>query len=184
MNESPQPLPRAFYELSAADVAPLLLGHFLLRRTNQGWCGGPIVETEAYLTDCFNAVCRPTGIAEAVLVRALEPAFEIEWMKENRPVENSRDLTNGPAKFCAAMKIDRTLDSTDLCDLSSPIIIAQNTEVEAFRTLRGPMIRTTRIGITRAADWPLRFYLDGSKSVSRRLPRVRAALHQNEKGVL
>ena len=43
------PLPREFYEPSARVVAPRLLGHWLIRRTRDGYCGGPIVETEAYL---------------------------------------------------------------------------------------------------------------------------------------
>ncbi len=46
-----RPLPREFYSPSADLVAPRLLGHWLLRRTAAGWCGGPIVETEAYLVD-------------------------------------------------------------------------------------------------------------------------------------
>ena len=43
------PLPRKFYEPSAAIVAERLLGHWLIRRTPHGLCGGAIVETEAYL---------------------------------------------------------------------------------------------------------------------------------------
>ncbi|MDB6108811.1 MAG: 3-methyladenine glycosylase [Pedosphaera sp.] len=43
------PLPRKFYEPSAEVVAPQLLGHWLIRKTPQGICGGAIVETEAYL---------------------------------------------------------------------------------------------------------------------------------------
>src|SRR5512141_1334708 len=42
-------LPRAFYKPSAREVAPALLGHWLIRRTNDGVFGGPIVETEAYV---------------------------------------------------------------------------------------------------------------------------------------
>ena len=44
-----EPLPRSFYEPSAKVVARRLLGHWLLRQTAEGLCGGPIVETEAYL---------------------------------------------------------------------------------------------------------------------------------------
>jgi len=45
------PLPRSFFAPSAAVVARRLLGHWLIRRTAAGFCGGPIVETEAYLQD-------------------------------------------------------------------------------------------------------------------------------------
>lgn len=196
------PLSREFYEPSAKVVAPLLLGHYLLRRTEKGLCGGEIVETEAYLTDdpachaykretprnramwgqegrsyvyliygyhfCFNAVCQPKGIAEAVLIRAIEPTFGIEILKENRSVPRERDLTNGPAKFCAAMQIDRALDGVDLCDAEGPLFIARNPKRDEFIKQNGPLITTTRIGITQATDWPLRFYVDGSVYVSRR----------------
>jgi len=51
LEDSWQVLPRSFYEPSAAKVAPALLGRLLLRRTERGWCGGVIVETEAYLVN-------------------------------------------------------------------------------------------------------------------------------------
>ena len=97
-------LPRTLYHPSAAVVAPRLLGHILVRRTDEGVMAGIIVETEAYVVDdpachgyggesarnrsmygppghayvyfiygvywCFNAVCRPNDVAEAVLIRA------------------------------------------------------------------------------------------------------------------
>jgi DNA-3-methyladenine glycosylase len=196
------PLPHSFYESAADTVAPLLLGHFLIRNTPDGPCGGLIVETEAYLTRdpachayvretprnrsmwgppghayvyliygyhfCFNAVCRPPGVAEAVLVRAIEPVIGIEIMQKQRSVVKPQHLTNGPAKLCAAMSIDRAQDGLDLCDAISPLFIACNEAVEEARRVLGPMVTTTRIGITRAADWPLRYYLDGSAFVSRR----------------
>jgi DNA-3-methyladenine glycosylase len=198
-----RPLPRSFYEPGAEAVAPRLLGHWLVRRTEQGLSGGVIVETEAYLVNdpachgykretprnramygppghayvyfiygnhwCFNAVCRPKGVAEAVLVRAIEPAFGLESMRRRRPVRKPVDLTNGPAKFCAALDIDRAMDHVDLCDAASPVFIGENGARPKLLTKLGPIVTTTRIGITQAADWPLRFYLDGSQFVSRRV---------------
>jgi len=195
-----QPLPRRFYEPSAQKVAPALLGHWLIRNTPQGPCGGPIVETEAYLVGdpachgapgptarnrvmfgppghayvyfiygnyfCMNVVCRPPGVAEAVLIRAVEAELGEKLMRERRPVVAARELTNGPGKLCLAMEINRGLDGVDLCDAASPIFIARNPAVEAFRKDRGPTVMGVRIGLTKAADLPLRFYLQGSAYVS------------------
>ena len=199
------PLPRSFYKPSAEAVAPLLLGHFLLRNTPEGICGGPIVEAEAYLSNdaachaavgetkrnramwgapgfsyvyliygyhfCFNAVCRPSGIAEAVLIRAIEPSVGEDLMRARRPVSDLNALTNGPAKLCAALDIDRRLDAIDVCDRNSPLYIARNPSIAAFLRERGPTVETTRVGISKAADLPLRFYLEGSPFVSKRLTR-------------
>ena len=120
---------------------------------------------------CFNAVCRPAGIGEAVLVRAIEPLFGLEWMEQQRAVAKPHELTNGPGKLCEAMAIDRTFDGIDLCDAKSSLLIARNHRLAAFRRERGPIVTTTRIGIVKAAALPLRFYLSGSKYVSR-LQRV------------
>ncbi len=196
------PLPQKFYEPSAEIVAPLLLGHWLIRNTPDGPSGGPIVETEAYLSNddachaargetkrnramwgvpghsyvyliygyhfCFNAVCRPAGVAEAVLIRAIEPAIGENFMRQQRPVAVGCNLTNGPAKLCSAMNIERVFDGINLCDAGSPVFIAQNRDLKSFLEERGKIIQTTRIGITKAAELPLRFYLDGSPFVSRR----------------
>jgi len=195
-------LPESFYEPSAKVVAPQLLGHWLIRNTASGPCGGAIVETEAYLRDdpachaargltprnrvmfgapghsyvyliygyhfCVNAVCRPAGVGEAVLVRAIEPLFGEELMRRERPNGKAQELTNGPAKLCQAMNIDRRLDGINLCEPHSALFIAQNPAVEKFRRRCGPVITTTRIGITQGAALPLRFYLDGSPFVSKR----------------
>src|SRR6266850_5824015 len=196
------PLPRSFYQPTAKIVAAQILGHWLIRNTPAGPCGGVIVETEAYLRDdpaahgfsgptprnrvmfggpghgyvyliygyhfCVNAVCRPTGVAEAVLLRAIEPTFGEESLRRQRPVGDRRSLTNGPAKLCEALHIDRGLDGIDLRDPKATLWIAENPKVEDFRKRHGPIITTTRIGITRAAALPLRFYLDGSEYVSRK----------------
>jgi DNA-3-methyladenine glycosylase len=197
-----KPLPRRFYKPSAKVVAPALLGHWLIRNTANGPCGGPIVETEAYLVGdpachgapgptarnrvmfgapgrgyvyliygfyfCMNAVCRPAGVAEAVLIRAVEVAVGEEFMRQRRPVEATRDLTNGPGKLCVAMDIDRSLDGVDLCDAKSPLFIARNPALEAFRRELGPVVTGRRIGLTKAADLALRYFLLGSLFVSSR----------------
>jgi DNA-3-methyladenine glycosylase len=196
------PLPRKFYEPSARVVAPRLLGHWLIRQTPRGPCGGPIVEVEAYLKGdpaahsyvgltkrnrvmwgppghsyvyfiygnhfCVNAVCRPAGAAEAILIRAVEPVVGLELMQFRRVVPNAQSLTNGPGKLCAAMDIDRSLDGADLCDAASPLFIAKNPRLASFLNERGPIATTTRIGITKATALPLRFFLERSPFVSRR----------------
>lgn len=208
-----RPLTRRFYEPSAKVVAPALLGHWLIRNTPDGLCGGPIVETEAYLAGdpachgapgltarnrimfglpghgyvyfiygnyfCMNAVCQPPGVAEAVLIRAIEVAVGEERMRQRRQVDAVRDLTNGPGKLCLALGIDRRLDGVDLCDTTSPLFIARNPAAKDFRRKREPIVTGTRIGLTKAAHLPLRFYLEGSPFVSqRRSARLPQARHQ------
>jgi DNA-3-methyladenine glycosylase len=118
---------------------------------------------------CVNVVCQPPGRAEAVLIRAVEAQFGIEAMRKYRPAPTMIGLTNGPGKLCAALAIDRKLDGADLCDTAAPLFIARNPQVARFRRQRGPMVVATRVGISRAADLPLRFFLDGSHFVSRRV---------------
>ncbi|HEX8464883.1 MAG TPA: DNA-3-methyladenine glycosylase [Abditibacterium sp.] len=197
-----EPLPRQFYAPSADEVAPDLLGHFLLRRVENQWLGGEIVETEAYLQNdpachayvretprnrvmwgdfgfayvfriyggyfCINAVCQAKGIAEAVLIRAIEPRFGLETMQSLRPVAKERDLTNGPSKLCIALGIAGAQNGLDMSSGESDLIIARNPDRDIFLENRAPRVQTTRIGLTRAANWPLRWYLGGSKAVSRR----------------
>jgi len=196
-----RPLPRRFYEPSAQAVAPALLGHWLVRNTPNGPCGGPIVETEAYLIGdpachgapgptarnrvmfgepghgyvyliygnyfCMNVVCQPPDVAEAVLIRSIEVALGEVSMRRRRQVDAVRDLTNGPGKLCLALDIDRRLDGIDLCDAKSRLFVARNPAVLKFRQEYGPMVTTTRIGLTKAAHMPLRFYLEGSPFVSK-----------------
>lgn len=117
---------------------------------------------------CVNAVCRPPGFAEATLIRAIEPRFGLDVMRERRPVQADRDLTNGPSKLCIALDLNRDQDGLDLCDAQSPLLIARNPDREEFCNSKAPLVRTTRIGLTRGADWPLRWYLGASKFVSKR----------------
>jgi DNA-3-methyladenine glycosylase len=202
------PLPPDFFQPSAQHVAPRLLGHWLLRRTGQGFAGGMIVETEAYLVAdpachsyggktkrnqamwgppghayvyfiygnhfCVNAVCRPHGFAEAVLIRAIEPFWNLVWMQSNRPDVSLRNLSNGPGKLCSALAITREMDAANLCHPQSPLFIGCNPDAQV-QADNGGIVATTRIGITKAADLPLRFYLENNPFVSQKakiyLPR-------------
>lgn len=117
---------------------------------------------------CFNAVCRPARHAEAVLIRATEANFGVEQMQARRPVGRAVELTNGPAKLCESLAIDRSIDTVDLCNVSSAVFLAEHADHRTVLERLGPMVTTTRIGITKAAERRLRFYLDGSPYVSKR----------------
>ena len=116
---------------------------------------------------CVNAVCQSAGVPEAVLIRAVEASLGISAMSRNRKVSPETKLTNGPAKLCEAMGIDRRLDGADLCDRHAELYIAENPEHRSFRRRNGPVITAVRVGITQAAELPLRFYLEGNRFVSR-----------------
>jgi DNA-3-methyladenine glycosylase len=199
------PLSRSLYLASASVVAPLLLGHWLIRRTRADCCGGVIVETEAYLADdpachafrgptarnramfgppghayvyfiygthhCVNAVCRPQGYGEAVLIRAIETDWGEDAMRLRRKVTHAHQLTNGPGKLCAALHIERELDGADLCAAAGSLLIASNPDRSSLLLSRGPIVTAPRVGLTKAADRLLRFYLAGSPCVSRKHPR-------------
>jgi DNA-3-methyladenine glycosylase len=108
----------------------------------------------------LNVVSEIEGTAAAVLIRALEPLDGIALMQANRGTERLLDLTRGPGRLAAALKITRAHDGLDL---TAPGSIWLGELVKKMRpaskTRMAPQIATTiRIGITRAADWPLRFF--------------------------
>lgn len=116
---------------------------------------------------CFNAVCGPEGRGEAVLIRALEATHGLELMQQRRSCRQVIDLTRGPARLCQALGIDRSLDGVDICRADSAIWIAENPARRSLLRRLGPIQPTARIGITKAADLPLRFLLSRSRWVSR-----------------
>lgn len=117
---------------------------------------------------CVNAVCRPQGRAEAVLIRAIEPTLGIEKMRELRPVVKDVNLTNGPSKLCIALGINSNDNGIALSSPQSDLILADNPDRDTFLQTRAPLVQTTRIGLSQGVDWPLRWILAGSKSLSKR----------------
>ncbi len=110
---------------------------------------------------CFNVVTGEVGKGSAVLIRALEPLDGIELMKKFRNQTDINNLTNGPAKLCQALKIDKKLNGEDL-KTSSKIYIAEG-ENEKFE-----IVKTKRIGIEKSKDLLLRFYIKENKFISRK----------------
>ena len=112
----------------------------------------------------LNLVCAPEGIAEAVLIRALEPVEGVEAMRQNRGgVLETRQLTNGPGKLAQALALTRlTHDGADLTDPSGELMILPN-DYPPFE-----MVTKTRIGITQGVDLPWRYYVAGNPYVSRK----------------
>ena len=118
---------------------------------------------------CLNVSCEPEGRAGGVLFRALEPLSGIETMALAREVEihaseDLRKLTSGPGRLCEAFGITRVRDNgDDLTSEASSLWIGD----DGYRA-RG--IRTTpRVGISKAADKPWRYLLDGNPFVSKKL---------------
>jgi DNA-3-methyladenine glycosylase len=189
-------LPRAFYERETEIVAREMLGTVLECETDGGHASGIIVETEAYLGEhdlachaaagrtartealygppgtsyvyfiygmywCFNAVTRTEGLPSAVLVRALEPLSGTAVMHKRRPgIRNEVDLTNGPGKLCTALGIVGSMSGKSL--QRKPLVIREGKPVPDEK-----VEVTTRIGITKSADWPLRWIVRGNRFVSR-----------------
>jgi DNA-3-methyladenine glycosylase len=113
---------------------------------------------------CLNLVCDREDVAEAVLIRALEPTHGLDAMRERRGVEETRALCSGPGKLCQALAVTREHDGLPL---DAPPFELHARE-EAPRIVTGP-----RVGITRAAELTWRYGLAGSPFVSRRFPPPR-----------
>ena len=113
---------------------------------------------------CLNAVTEEEGFPAAVLIRALEPVEGLEIMRRHRPDRPDRELTNGPAKLCQAMAVDRRFNGADLC--TSDVLFLE----ESQGLTRGEIGTSPRIGIKAdelARSVPWRFYLKGNNFVSR-----------------
>jgi DNA-3-methyladenine glycosylase len=187
------PLPRAFYLRGARAVARDLLGCLLVSRRGGTRTAGRIVETEAYLGPedaashaafrpgshtlfygaggvayvflnygthhCLNAITGAVGRPGCVLIRALEPLEGQAVMARRRGVAaDTRRLTSGPGNLTRALGVTLRDNGADLT--RPPLTIEPPAGPRGFRIASGP-----RIGITRAVDLPLRFWIAGHPQV-------------------
>ncbi len=186
-------LVRSELPLDTVRLARFLIGKLLVRKNREGTLSGRIVETEAYpvgdpaghayagrtsrngalflspghayvylaygTSQMLNVSSETVGVGAGALIRALEPSDGIPAMQRNRGLQNIRDLTRGPGRLTAALDIDRHLDGIDLCR-TGPLWIAHDDYVVPEIGI------STRIGLSRAADRPLRFYVRGNPFVS------------------
>jgi DNA-3-methyladenine glycosylase len=189
-------LPASFYARPTSQVARRLLGHVLVSTIGGRRTAGRIVETEAYVGPddpachgygarrtrrnaslfappatayvyftygmhwCLNAVTEAAGFPAAVLIRALEPLAGLATMRRRRGRVPDRELCSGPAKLCEALGVTGREDGAPLT--RGRLRVLRNPSRQRFG-----IIVTSRIGITRATDWPLRFLIADSPWVSR-----------------
>jgi DNA-3-methyladenine glycosylase len=189
------PLPRRFYLRPAPAVARDLLGCVLVSRRGRATTSGRIVETEAYLGPedgashaafrpgshglfygeggvayvflnygthhCLNAITGRAGTPGCVLIRALEPLAGRAVMARRRGVDpEARRLASGPGNLTRALAVTLRDNGADLT--RGRLTIEPSPAARRPRIAVGP-----RIGITRSADLPLRFWIAESPFVSR-----------------
>jgi len=104
----------------------------------------------------LNIVTEKKDIPCSVLIRAIEPIHGVEQMEILRK-RKGKELTNGPAKLCQALAIDKSLNGWDLT-------IGKKLWVEDYKAFSDKYIKTgTRIGINYARpedrDAPWRFWI-------------------------
>lgn len=114
---------------------------------------------------CFNVVTEHEGSAAAVLVRALEPLEGLGSMRRHRGGRDGVELTNGPAKLCSALAIDRALNGADLVT-SEEAWLERDALVGESDIAEGPRIGVH--GDERAQTVPWRFWVAGNPYVSGR----------------
>jgi DNA-3-methyladenine glycosylase len=198
-------LPVSFFRQDVVEVARGLLGRTLVVDYRRARTAGRIVEVEAYLGAidpashayryrrhahnrslyrpagtwyvylsygihwCANLVAGTPGHGGAVLLRAVEPLEGQAVMRRRRSTDDPRLWCSGPGRLCQALGITRyTLDGVPMPGSSAVVL-------DDPPAPRAQVAVTRRIGITRAADLPLRFHLRGS-------PWVSGSRAHNEKG--
>lgn len=151
-------------EVEAYDQADMASHSYRGRTPRNDVMFGPYGHLYVYFTYgmhyCMNVVTGREGHGAGVLIRAVEPLEGEAIMQANRGGKSGAELSNGPAKVCQALRIDKTWGGHDL--LRAPLQLAARPSLPQEQ-----IVQTTRIGITRAADVPWRFYIRGNPYVSR-----------------
>ena len=116
----------------------------------------------------LNISSERAGIGGGVLIRAIEPLEGIEIMQRHRKSTELLELTRGPGRLAAALRIDRSLDGLDLFSRGPLWLgVAVSPGILQRRAAEDDRVGTTvRIGITHAADRLFRFYERGNPFVS------------------
>ena len=111
----------------------------------------------------LNIVTEPKGEAAAVLIRAIEPLTELDFIHSRRNRASITELTNGPGKLTQAFQIDRTLNGISL---QSTVLYVEDAPPIPPDTIGV----STRIGITKGVDLPWRYFIKGNPFVSKGKP--------------
>lgn len=110
----------------------------------------------------FNVVAGRKGEPGAVLVRAAEPVLGVERMRQLRPkVRRREDLTNGPGKLTVALGIGSQHNGLSLTARGAALYLTAPNDSRPLR-----VATSGRVGITKAVDFPWRFFLAGHPFVS------------------
>lgn len=119
---------------------------------------------------CCNVVCSPAGVAQAVLIRAGEVIEGAEVARSRRrPGVSDAHLARGPGNLTRALGVTMAHSGVDLCDRGSEVTLVRGKLRASESVAVGP-----RVGVSQAADDPMRFWIEGDPTVSayRRSPRA------------
>ena len=179
----------------STEVAPDLVGCTLIRQLSDGTIlRGMIVETEAYgpgdpachayrrrtqrndvmfgpagrtyvyliygLYYCLNIVTDQDTVPSAVLIRALQLEAIPSWVHQREPSKSYR-IAAGPGKLCNVLQINLSLNA-QLLKPGEPLWLEHRRP-----QFQPDLIQTTRIGLSKGADLPWRWYLNNCAAVSK-----------------
>jgi DNA-3-methyladenine glycosylase len=114
---------------------------------------------------CFNVTCREEGVAEAVLIRGIEPLEGIEVMRKRRKLaKRDIDLANGPGKIGEAFGLARAQNGIDLVT-SDELFVSHGVLVPDSQ-----IGISTRVGIKVGVDYLWRFFVRENAFVSKGKP--------------